>query len=256
MSLNYPGCWITYPPNVLVVGDGVFASALAQVFGVGILRTSEMLAGPDPNEGGGYPKVLGSLKRVCLVAGIWHTATDLLRWHDAVWDWVCKLSPDGDQHDLAVAWILPPGCGASLGEGILTGLSLCGADAPAEGHAIIPMDAPLAEMLATVARITPSDLPPLRARLAGDQRYGSLRALWRALEAGDGPGIREAASRVSEVFAGREYLLDLFCRQPSHRNGNLLRKWLSKAVTGEVTPYSDDTPAESPKDWLNDNFSF
>ena len=246
-----PDSWRSSPPHLLVVGERAYASALAQVLEAACIRPVEIAAEPAPNEGGGYPKVLGALERMFLVAGTGQTAADLLLWHEAVWDWVCKLSPDGDQHELAVAWLVPPRCGASLGEGILTGLGLCETDAPAAGHALIPIDAPLAEILATVARITPSDLPPFRARLASDQRHGSLRALRRALEAGDGSGIGEAAAKVLEVFAGREYLLDLFSRPPSHPHGKLLRTWLNRLVTGEGTPQNAGTIDGGPLSWLD-----
>ena len=46
----------------------------------------------------------------------------------------------------------------------------------------------------------------------------------------------EAAQDLLNAFTRQEFLLDIFCRAPSHRHGNLLRGWLNGAVTGSVTP--------------------
>lgn len=195
--------------------------------------------------------MLGDLQLVFLVMSANQSAADALRWHNAVWEWVMKLSPNGDQHELAMVFIVLAGDAARTTEALLTGLGLAGTDQAAAGHAIIPMDAPLADILAEVVRIQPMDLPPLRARQAADSRHASLRGLRCALEAGDSMESRAAAIRVIQAFGGHEYLLDLFCRPPSHRNGNLLRGWLNELVTSGVTPQNAHTVDDGPLAWLS-----
>ena len=251
-TMPVPDSWRTSPPHLLVLGEEVYARALAQILAASCLRPEEIAAEPTPNEGGGYTKVLGSLRKVFLVAGTGQTAADLLRMHDSLWRWVEKLSPDGIQHDLAILFVVQPAA-EGLEKAVAAGLGLLQFDADLPGHGVARMDESLANLLKTATSIRPQDFPPLRARRDADVRYAALKAL---LQADSDDAVASAVRQVNEAFQGNDYLMDLFCRPPSHRNGNLLRKWLSKAVTGEVTPYSDDTPAASPRAWLKDNLSF
>ncbi|MCB1092390.1 MAG: hypothetical protein KDL87_12715, partial [Verrucomicrobiae bacterium] len=80
------------------MGEGPYTRALAQILDAAILGYKQLLDGPAPNASGTYPRVLGALERVFLVAGTSYSAADLLCLHDAMWNWVEKLSPEGDQH--------------------------------------------------------------------------------------------------------------------------------------------------------------
>jgi hypothetical protein len=243
-----PNSWLEEPPAILVVGEGAYASALAQILEAAHVESNKLLAGPEPNEAGAYSQVLGALERVFLVAGINNSATDLLRAHDALWDWVEKLSPDADQHELAILFVIPAGTSGNLPAALAVGLGLERFEPSIAGHAVVSMEDPLDHLLQAACSLQPLDLPPVRARQASDLRHATLRALAVA----ETPHDRHiAAKKVMEAFQGREYLLDLFCRPPSHRNGNQLRTWLNGIVTGRVTPYNKS--AESPLDWLNDS---
>jgi len=251
-TITVPDAWRTSPPHLLVLGEGAYARALAQVLGAPCLSPDEIASELMANEAGGYSKVLGSLQKVFLVAGTGQAAADLLRMHDSLWGWVEKLSPNGIQHDLAILFVVPPSKDG-LEKALAIGLGMVQFKADLSGHGVARMDESLTRLLKSASAIIPQDLPPLRARRKADVRYAALMAL---LQAASDDAVVSAGHRVNEAFQGDDYLMDLFCRPPSHQNGNLLRKWLSKAVTGEVTPYSDDTPAESPQDWLKDNLSF
>jgi len=76
------------PPQSLVVGDGAYSRALAMVLGAAFLTPEQIFPGPAPYESGAFPRVLGALERVFLVAGNGHGAADILRLHEAAWDWV------------------------------------------------------------------------------------------------------------------------------------------------------------------------
>jgi hypothetical protein len=243
-----PEAWFSQPPHLLVVGEGAYACALAQILAAAHLRPDQIASEPAPNEAGAYPRVLEGLERVFLVAGISQSAADLLRMHDALWRWVEKLSPAGDQHELAILFVLPPS-GDGLARTLAAGLALEQFTPDLPGHGLAAMDDPLERLLAKATALVPQDLPPLRARQAADGRHTALAALPKATS---NEARIAAALRVNEAFQGQEYLLDLFCRPPSHRHGNLLRTWLNAVVTNQVTPYNHDSSNESPADWLNE----
>jgi hypothetical protein len=247
VTSNIPETWFASPPHLLVVGGGAYARALAQVLAAGCLSSDDIASEPEPNEADAYPRVLGALEHVFLVAGTSHSAADVLRMHDGLWRWVEKLSPEGDQHELAILFVLPPtadGISKALAAGL--GLEQFAPDVP--GHGLALMDESLESLLAKSATILPQDLPPLRARQAADVRHEALKAL---RQAGPDEALLTAARRVNEVFRGQEYLLDLFCRPPSHRHGNLLRTWLNGVVTGRVTPHDAGSSDGNPSDWLD-----
>jgi hypothetical protein len=247
-----PDAWRSSPPHLLVLGEGAYARALAQVLAAACIRPDEIAAEPAPNEVGGYTKVLGSLERVILVAGAGDTAADLLRWHEAVWQWIEKLSPEGDQHDVAILFVLADASGSSLADGLALGLGLEKIDPATTGHGIARMSDSLETLCTTLAAIRPMDLPPLRARRAANERHQALEMLKHAASLNEPATLRVAAERVQVAFTGQEYNLDLFCRPPSHRNGNLLRGWLNRIVTGGVTPYDAGESVVGPLEWLTE----
>jgi hypothetical protein len=251
MGAPVPYNWLAEPPRSLVVGDGAYAAALAMITGSEFITIDALNEGPEPNERGGYPRVLNAVERVFLVVGGNQSAAEALRCHESLWSWMGKMTLAGDQHELAIVFIVPAGDAARITAALVAGLGLAGVDPVTAGHAFIPMDTPLVELLAATIRIKPMDLPPLRARQAADTAHTALRGLRRALKAGGFFEIREAASRVLAVFDGQDYLLDLFCRPSSHRHGNLLRNWLNELVTSGVTPQNADAADGGPLAWLS-----
>ena len=211
-------------------------------------RVITYAAGPAANESGAFSQVLGSLEKVFLVAATSQSAADLMRLHDALWQWVEKLSPDRDQHELAILFVMPVGA-EGITNALAAGLGMESFRPDVPGHGLAKMEDSLQCLLAAAGAIIPQDLPPLRARLAADERHAVLAELKLALT---GEGVLAAARRVNEVFHKKEYLLDLFCRPPSHRNGNRLRAWLSKVVTQGVTPCGEAGSDQCPSDWLDE----
>ena len=246
-SPNTPETWLREPPTTLVVGDGPYAQALATTVGAAVIGPQEILAGPAPTEDEGHPQVLRRLGRAIIVAGINHSAADLVVLHDALWRWIEKLSPEGDQHELAILFVLPP-TGDALVQPLAAGLGLSHFERGVPGHGLALMDDNLSDLLAKAAAIVPQDLPPLRARRAADERYAALDALRKAVS---DEALVAGARRVLEAFRGQQYLIDIFCRPPSHRHGNQLRRWLNGIVTGQVTHHDSGRPDECPANWLD-----
>ena len=234
MPTSVPDPWLPNPPQTLLIGDGPYARSLAFIIGGAILPSDDLLSGVEEPQEGGLPQVFGSLERVIFVAGAVQSGSDLLRWHRALWIWIEKLSPEGEQHEVALLFVLPDSSVASLEESLAVGLGLKKLDS-ASGHGVVRMGDSMESLLGKLSAICPLDLPPLRARQTADAARVALHRLGRAHDPAD---IRDAASKVLTIFSGREYHLDLFCRPPSHRNGNLLRGWLRAIVTDGVTPDS------------------
>ena len=235
------------PPKTLVLGSGAYALALAQILDAGRVNPGELLKDPEPNESGGYPRVFCDLERVFMVVASDQSPAEVLRCHEGLWNWVGKLSPDGDQHELCIIFILPESAGGSFEESLALGLGVPMVDLQKVGHSVAPASNPLQDLLSSLSRTHPSDLPPLKARQAGDSRHAALKALRKADTA---EFLQDTARHVIELFAESEYQLDLFCRPPSHRNGNLLRGWLRDTVASTVTPdYLMDSKPELAK-WL------
>lgn len=249
MGVPVPYDWLSAPPRTLVIGDGYYEAALAIVTDAEQIGMELLEKEPAPNEHGGYPRVLGDLQRAFIVAGTNQNASEILRIHDALWNWVEKLSPDGDQHELAIIFMVPPNTAENFGHPLAVGLGLSQIEAETSGHAVIEISTPLEQMCREVARVKPMDLPPIRARQAADVRHSAMHELKTA---DTGEELIDAAKRVSEVFGGQEYHLDLFCRPPSHRNGNQLRVWLNGIVTGAVTPYDTGASSQDILGWLAD----
>lgn len=231
-----PEAWLYSPPTSLAVGDGVYARALASVLGCDLCSPANLLAKPAEISGRAYPQVLGSLERVFLVAGSANGAAELLQWHKGLWEWVMRLSRNGDQQDLAMIFILPAAADATLVQSLLTGLALNGPEPHLHGHVIVHMEGGLQSLISSIGKIRPMDLVALDARRRADVRHTAIGRLLAALSKSDYRADQEAIRAVAAAFKGAEYQLDLFCRAPAHRNGNALRQWLAASVTGQVTP--------------------
>lgn len=241
-----PKSWLSEPPEVLVIGDGAYSGALSLVLGAGGIGPTEFLAGPGEPGDTGYPQVLRGLERAIIVAGAAQSASDILRCHAALWRWIEKLSPDGEQHEVAILFVLPPSSGDTMAESLAVGLGLEKFDAES-GNGIARMGDSLESLCQALWAIRRCDLPPLRARQAGNIRHKAIRQL---AVANDREELNQAARNVAACFAGEEYHLDMFCRPPSHRNGNHFRQWLRDAVTAGVTPESLKLIKTNLAEWI------
>ncbi len=224
------------PPVSLVVGRGPYAVALATILGTEAITSGQLSAGLEPNDGGGYPQVLESLAQVVFVVSESMPAAEVIENHRAVWHWVGKLSSAGDQHELAILFVLPADVAQGFEDVLAVGLGVPRIDPAVTGHAVWRCAGSLSELIDVLTGIRPMDLLPLRARWAADTKHTAMAGLRATLVQVNPTAISEAARQVLATFSGQEYLLDLFCRPPSHRHGNLLRNWLNAAVTNTVTP--------------------
>jgi hypothetical protein len=193
---------------------------------------------------------LQGLKWVFLVVPEAMPAAEALRCHQEVWEWVEKLSPEREQHDLAFLFILPPGASQSYEGTLAAGLIVSEIDPATSGHAVWRRSGALSDLLALVRRTRPMDVVRLRRRRASDVRHIALAKLKTAATQHDPRQGMEAALGVLAVFRGQEYHLDLFCHTPCHKNANLLREWLNTAVTSTVTPVGWDEQRVKIADWL------
>lgn len=236
-------------PHDLVIGCGCFSRTLACVLGAVRIEPECLLTGHHKLNEQSTPLVLRDLERVTLVCGQGDSSADLLNWHEAVWRWIECFSPERDQHEIAVLFILPDVTSDSLGATLAAGLGLQAIDPATSGHGIVRMSDSLHSICTVLAAIQPMDLPPLRARKKADVRHAALHAL-RAAETAE--ELRVSAQRVALAFQEREYLLDLFCRPPGHRNGNLFRAWLREAARGGISFGKIEDAKTSLATWLRD----
>src|SRR5437899_1898725 len=135
MASTIPEEWRSYPPESLVAGDGPYALALASVVGTVPLSLACLRTDLD-SEGGLYDRFLSDVTRVFLVIGDSVSAAEALRCHQAIWDWIGKLAPAGDEHDLAFLFILPPATSKGFQEALAVGLSVPEIDPATTGHAV------------------------------------------------------------------------------------------------------------------------
>ena len=231
-SSSIPESWQFEPLETLVIGEGPYARSLALVLRAGRISPEQILVGIEVPQEGGVPQVLGGLKSAVFIAGASQSAADILGCHAALWRWIERLSPEREQHELAILFILPPSAGHVPAESLAIGLG-CEKFDPESGHAIARMGDSLESLCRALSAIRPCDLPPLRARQASNTRH---KAIHQLIEAGSPNDFAQAARNVAECFRGQEYHLDLFCKPPSHRNGNQFRQWLRHTVTEGVTP--------------------
>jgi hypothetical protein len=167
-----------------------------------------------------------------------------------MWDWVKKLTRAGDQHDLAVLFILPVDASDTYVDAIAVGLGVRDIDPVTTGHAVWRPSGALPELIGVLAKIRPKDWVSMQARQASDSRHTALARLHDAIARDNFSVVKEAACNVASTFSGHEYQLDLFCRPPSHHHGKLLRAWLKEAVTNSVTPDGWADRRKQIAEWL------
>lgn len=235
MAIRVPDEWLASPPEILVIGNGPFAMAFAQILMAARVAADEILGGLQPG-GCGASRVLDDLRRVFIVAESSQASADLLCVEEAFWRWIEVLTADKEQHRVAVQFILPPQSFADYVGSLALGLSCHRLDPGSTGHGASSMADGLAQILTLSTEIQPKDQVALWNRRISDQYRSVLSAFERAVGCDDFREAQEAAEAVTAAFVGREYRIDLFCRPPCHSNGNRLRSILNEIVTGSVTP--------------------
>jgi hypothetical protein len=238
------------PPETLVVGDGCYAKVLAACLEAGVLSLQELSADSSVCFDNGFPRVLENLKRAILVVSNSMAPADALRCHGSVWNWVERLSSAGDQHDLEFLFILPSEDFSHYEDALALGLGVDRIDPATTCHAVWRRSGSLAELLVVLSKIQPTDLLVLRARQRSDIKRRALKKLHQSLVQDDPLVTGTAAREALAVFAGQEYNFDIFCRPPSHENGNLLRRWLNVGVTNPVTPEWQAEGRKHLAEWL------
>ncbi len=252
MSSTVLNEWQYNPPESVVVGCGSYSAALASILGTVPLPFDELHAGPEPDTDGSYECLLENLKHVLLVVSNEMAAAETLRCHQSLWRWVEKLSSAGCQHDLAFLFVLLENTSEQYEHALAIGLSVPAIHPPTTGHAVWRRSGSLPELLDLVAATQSMDLLQLTARRAVDIKRLALARLQSAVGRDDLNDLQGAVQAVFQTFRGNEYEFDLFCRPPSHRNGNLLRRWLTVAVTGTVTQDWWTTGKSQLTSWLDE----
>jgi len=236
MPIPIPESWKFDPPNTLVAGDGPYAAALAQVLDAQLMDWESLSAGPEAEEAARYSRILNDIDRVFIVGSAARNTAGFLCCHEAIWNWIAKLTSGRTQHDVAIIFVLPETASRDGKEALAIGLGIPTGEFEKSGHGVVRMSDGLAGMLETSSRVAARDRVRFLARRKSDKRHAALARLKEA-QSSSGPeaGI-EAARQVLEVFAEYEHHLDLFCSSPSHQNGNRLRTILRHLVTKPVTP--------------------
>lgn len=235
MSFQVPLEWQYDPPVCFVVGEKPYGAALATVVGTVAVSFDQLAAGPAESVSGGFPRVFQNLKWAFLVVPDATPPFDALQAHQRIWEWVKRLSPSGEQHELAFVFILPAGASSCYEEDLAVGLIVSECNLVRSGHGIWRRSGSLNDLVDLARRTHPSDLVSLRGRRASDSKHVAVARLRSAARATDPTRGREATMAVLVAFRDQEYLLDLFCRPPSHQNGKRLRTILNAAVTNPVT---------------------
>lgn len=249
MTTAIPAGWQCNTPSSIVVGDGPYATALALTFGAELLSSDQLLSGPVSHGGNEYPRILEQLELAMLVVSDAMTPSDAMQLHGVVWEWVVKTTSAKDEHDMAFFFVLPPRVPPEFVDALGVGLSVP-TMTPDTGHDTWRRSDSLVRLLELVASTARKDRKTLDRRRASDARRAALSQLRQAVQVANKLAVQEAARDVLAVFEHRQYFLELFCRQPRHRHGNLLYSWLEAAVTGSVTPDWIATGRSNLADWL------
>jgi len=240
MPEHLPEAWLFDPPKILVLGEGAYSHALSRVLKAGHLGFDALgisLRLPDTSP---TPLVWNDLRLVFLIGDPGRSAGDLLAFSRRLWNLVQTLTTEEEEHRLAMVFVLPR-ANDTMESALVRGLALGESDPARCGIGIARMGDSLAEILALASRVDPKDFVAVRNRLAADSRRRALLQLRDSLSVeanacDSTDSIQSAAAAVAEQFRGCEYDLDLYCHPPRHPNGNVLRQWLNRAVTGMVTP--------------------
>lgn len=233
---HFPDDWLAAPPHSLVVGTTAYTHTITVGLSASCLPAADLLVTELTNADNGIPQVLVDLKRVMVVADSSQSPAEVIRCHEILWQCLEKLSPDRDQHELVILFVMPTADKIYI-DSLLMHWGLSRAEAANFGLGFAKMGDSLESLCKTLAAIRPTDLPPLVARQSRDTRHKSIRSLQSSTTSED---LIPAAKQVFEVFKACEYHLDLFCKPPAHQNGNRLRQILKEIVTESVTP--DDYP--------------
>ena len=236
MPTAIPESWFSFPPEILVVGDGVYPQVLSRILSGSHLPCAELLAGACLPAYGSRPSVLSALKRV-FIAAVGHSSPgELIGMHDCVWKWVQELSPEKQHHRLCVQFILPPSASDEYRTAVLVGLPLPESNWESTGYGISLMSDRLHDLITGASRRSPKDFVLLRNRRERDMpRAILLRWMEAVTREEDDKVIYAAAAAVKSAFDSRDHFIDLFCREPRHPNGRRVRELIDTFVTGRVT---------------------
>ncbi len=245
--------WSAAPPHLLVAGDGPFAVALGQVLSGTMISLNALdeRAQEDEVAGGESYHLLEELHSIMMIVPLNAGFTDVARWVDQVWGMVERFSSAKDQHDLR--WLFVPVANdhVRLEEGLRAVLAMqTGAQLTTHGYGVWCPQRSLEALVGGWQTIDPTDLFTLRARRNRDGRWRALRALLDAVQGENPEAVVAVANEVATHFFKHEYLLDVFCRPPSHQHGNKFRHWLAEIVTHGVTPHLDINSRSAVEGWL------
>jgi hypothetical protein len=230
-----PKDWAYDPPRILVVGEGPFPQALAQVLRARLMLPVTLALESPSDTSVKLPRVLNELSIVFVVVGANWAAAEAAGINDAIWNWVLSFTEQKEDHLLAVQFVLAPSSGTGFREALMASLALSGLDYEKAGFGFSCMSDGLPGILAVADRIIPRDFVALRNRRKADIRRSALERFLVSAVTGNDPELKKVAESVAEVFFKEEHLLDMFCRKPSHRNGHRLRTFLNQLVTDSVT---------------------
>lgn len=244
--------WSANSPHLLVAGDGSLAAVLGHVLGASVMSLNALdehaLEGEE--EGESY-RLLEKVHSIMIIVPLSAGLTDVARWVDQIWGLVERLSSMCDQHDLR--WVLVPVASnpGSLEEGLGAVLAVpTVAQLASHGYGIWCPQHSLEDLVRVWQSVLPNDLLTLRARRNQDGRRRVLGALLGALQDNNQEAVVAVAKEVATQFFKHEYLLDVFCRPPSHQRGSKLRRWLTEVVTHGVTPHLCSSSHSEVESWL------
>lgn len=230
-----PENWAYDPPRILVVGEGPFPLALAQVLQARLVLPGTLESEFSSLTSVKLPRVLNELSIVFVVIGANWAAAEAAGINDAIWNWVLSFTELKEEHLLAVQFVLAPSSGTGFRGALMASLALSGRDYEKAGFGFSCMSDGLSGILAVADRIIPSDFVVLRNRRKADIRRSTLERFRVSVVTGNDSEIKKAAESVAAVFFNEEHLLDMFCRKPSHPNGRRLRFFINQLVTDAVT---------------------
>lgn len=233
MRLSLPEDWAKNPPSSLVVGGSPYGFAFAATLGAGFLNlaTAKIESGNRVSL-----RVLEELRYLFLVLNESDSASNAIQCHRAAWGWIEKLTSAGAEHDIITLFVLPSHDSGHIQSALSTWLCVSAERTSSVGFGFWRRSSGLADLSELIEKIQPKDLLGLRARQARDSRYASVQKLRTAVTSTDSVAAIAAARELCAAFDGKDYLLDMFCRPPSHSHGNLLRNWLKTTVTDSITP--------------------